>query len=455
MKRTPLWIMTSIVVLLLASTLFWNFSMRAAPRSGRGTRGQVAGSQAIEDFDIRDRWKKDAVLKFERRMEKLSSKQKEKNVSLKLVMDSARERNAGSVEGLAVTYSDLTNCPEVVEAKARGRRFLTPPSSQPRENVVRSFLNEHTDLFGMSPQKVAGLKKTAEYTNPSGNLSWVRMEQRWNGMKVFGGEMVAAFTSDGALVRTVGEITPGPDEQDLATTPQVKAAAAVVAAAASVGVTLAESELAVKGSSPNGRTMAFHSGGAFNQDIGPELIYFPLGPGVATLAWSIVLWRGNPAYYTIIDAETGVLLWLKNITNDQTQPATYSVYNDDSPAPLSPTTALPGSGVQGAAIPRTLFTLISELPAFDNLRWINDGVNTTTGNNVDAGLDIDGIDGIDPAGRAVGNPSRVFDFPYNPSPGIPPPGEAPTLANYRMGAVTNLFFWSNRYHDRLYELGFR
>ena len=23
-----------------------------------------------------------------------------------------------------------------------------------------------------------------------------------------------------------------------------------------------------------------------------------------------------------------------------------------------------------------------------------------------------------------------------------------------MGAVTNLFFWSNRYHDRLYQLGF-
>jgi len=128
MKRTPLWIMTSIVVLSLASTLFWNFSMRAAPRSGRVTRGQVAGRQAIEDFDIRDRRNKDAVLKFERRMEKLSSGQKEKNVGLKLAMDSARVRNAGSVEGLAVTYSDQTNFPEVVEAKAKRRRFLTPPS---------------------------------------------------------------------------------------------------------------------------------------------------------------------------------------------------------------------------------------------------------------------------------------------------------------------------------------
>jgi len=157
---------------------------------------------------------------------------------------------------------------------------------------------------------------------------------------------------------------------------------------------------------------------------------------------------------------TGDLLWRKNIVNEQTQTVTYSVYNDDSPAPLSPSNAFPGSGIQGAAIPRTLLTLISELPAFDNLGWITDGVNTTTGNNVDAGLDIDPSiitgngNGIDPGGRAVGSPFRVFDFPYNPSPGIPPPGDAPTLANYRMGVVTNLFFWSNRYHDRLYELGF-
>jgi hypothetical protein len=147
-------------------------------------------------------------------------------------------------------------------------------------------------------------------------------------------------------------------------------------------------------------------------------------------------------------------LWRKNITRYQTQPATYSVYNDDSPAPLSPTSALPGSGVQGSPIARTLFTLISELPAFDNLGWITDGVNTTTGNNVDAGLDIVSPNGIDVDGRPVGSPFRVFDFPYNPSPGDPAPGDAPTIANYRMGAVTNLFFWSNRYHDRLYELGF-
>ncbi|HEY3052804.1 MAG TPA: M36 family metallopeptidase, partial [Thermoanaerobaculia bacterium] len=157
------------------------------------------------------------------------------------------------------------------------------------------------------------------------------------------------------------------------------------------------------------------------------------------------------AYSIVVGAEVADVFYRKNLTEEQTQPATYSVYNGDSPAPLSPSNVLPGSGIQAAGIPRTTFTLISDLPAFDNLGWMTDGVNTTTGNNVDAGLDIVSPDGIDAGGRPTGSPARVFDFAYNP----PPLGsDPPTNTNYRWGEVTHMFFWSNRYHDRLYELGF-
>src|SRR5262249_21368014 len=156
--------------------------------------------------------------------------------------------------------------------------------------------------------------------------------------------------------------------------------------------------------------------GPFADDIQVELQYFPLKPGDAPLAWSMVLWRDVPAYYAFVDASTGRLLFRKNITNSQTQSATYGVYNDDSPGPFSPSTALPGSGTQGPGISRTQLTLISELPAFDNNGWITDGGNTTTGNNVDAGLDLTSPDGIDVGGRPTGSPNRVFDFSYNPPP---------------------------------------
>jgi hypothetical protein len=219
-------------------------------------------------------------------------------------------------------------------------------------------------------------------------------------------------------------------------------------------MTVNAADLVVRETSDDGNVVTFEPG-PFADVVRVELQYFPLEPGVITEAWSMVLWQESPAYYVLVDAqEGGDLLWRKNITSEQTQPATYSVYNDDSPAPLSPSNATPGSGIQGAPIARTLFSLVSELPAFDNLGWINDGGNTTTGNNVDAGLDIVAPNGIDPAGRPIGAPLRVFDFPYNPAPGIPPPADAPTLADYRNGIVTDLFFWSNRYHDILYQLGF-
>src|SRR2546429_2607671 len=79
---------------------------------------------------------------------------------------------------------------------------------------------------------------------------------------------------------------------------------------------------------------------------------------------------------------------------------------------------------------------------------------------LDGGLDVGGTVVTDPTGRAVGvsggsSPGcRNFTFPYNPAPAIPPPGGDPTGTDYRMGAGTDLFFGSNRYHDRLYSLGF-
>ena len=214
MKRKPVWIFASIVALLMASTLLWNFSMQAAGSAGRGAQGRgAADNRAENNFDIRDKDNKDAVLEFERRMEKFSSKEKEKNDNFKLAMNGAQAKKARTAPELEVSFCSLTNSPEVVQARGKGRKFLTPPSKLPRESVVRGFINDNPDLFGMKPEQVAGLRKIAEYTNPNGNLSWVRMEQRWNGISVFRGETVAAFNSSGEMVRMVGELTPGPEEQ--------------------------------------------------------------------------------------------------------------------------------------------------------------------------------------------------------------------------------------------------
>ena len=175
---------------------------------------------------------------------------------------------------------------------------------------------------------------------------------------------------------------------------------AIAIAAQNIGVTLKTAPTPLY-RSDDGLHHRFERG-PFADEITVELVVFPLGPGKAVLAWKVPLWQNAAAYYVVVDDASGQVLFRKNITNDQSQTATFDVYASHSPAPLAPSNATPGSGIQGLATPVTRFTLTSDLPGANNLGWIPDGSCVTTGNNVDAGLDIDGIDGIDPNGRATG-----------------------------------------------------
>src|SRR5262249_34782107 len=191
-----------------------------------------------------------------------------------------------------------------------------------------------------------------------------------------------------------------------------------------------------------------------------EKMYFPTEPGVAVPAWRVLIWEPADAYYVIVDAASGTVLWRKNITNDQTQPATYNVYaatNNlgkalDSPSPGNPSPVFPG-GPDPASVPpfqpepvsRTNVTLIGNEGSlsFNNLGWITDNTNGsdgwTDGNAVQAGLDIVAPDGVDAPQNGTG---RVFNFTYTPSAvtgaSVAPYtgteiGDSPTGAAYRGG----------------------
>jgi subtilisin-like proprotein convertase family protein len=359
----------------------------------------------------------------------------------------AAERLKREVPGLAIDFSEHTGVPEIVTV-ARGRQKLTAKSREPREHIARGFLQRNADLFGLTPNEVAQLKKTADYANPSGNLTWVEFAQEIDGLPVFRGRIRFAITTEGEIVHSTGNLVPAIEDAPRNRKPDISAAAAVIIAAESIGVSITPSL-----KEESGTSFTFDRG-PFNHDITAALEYFPLDGGVVTLAWSMILWQDDAVFYTYVSAEDGEVLWRKNLVHYQSQPATYVVYGSDSPSPLSPTTVTaPGSGFQPPLVPRTTFTVISE-HAFNNLGWMTDGTSITTGNNVDVGLDLTAPDGIDAGTRATGTAFRVFDYPYSPPPGNPPPGDAASLLDFRFGEVVNLFFWANRYHDRLYELGF-
>ena len=190
-------------------------------------------------------------------------------------------------------------------------------------------------------------------------------------------------------------------------------------------------------------------------------------------AWQQVTFTKGPGdWMTLVDAGTGILLWRKNIRSyASTQEARFSVYVQngtipaENPAPHSPTTVTPGSGMQFPEILRTdvNMSVAQNVTASPN-GWIDDFGTTTTGNNVDAYLDTDSNNIPDVNGRPIGNldvAGRQRDFlgtayVYSPAPlgGDPNNGTTPSDPQFQRGAVTHLFYLANWFHDQLYTYGF-
>ena len=263
---------------------------------------------------------------------------------------------ARRVPTLKIEYNSDIRIPEVIAPEIKlGRSFLTGPSSAKRSDVLKSFLVENAELVGMQAAQISGLKVFSDYTNPDGNLSFVELNQEINGVPVFRGEVKAGFTKNGEMGRVINNLAPGLDYASLSSD-FGDPAAAVRYAAANIKHDLKPEETAQNGAASTNLKAVF---GVGDWATTAEKMYFPTEPGVAVPAWRVLIWQPVDAYYVIVDAQTGTMLWRKNLTEDQTQSGTYQVYVNpnaminvaDSPAPLSPyisPTFSPAEGAQGA-----------------------------------------------------------------------------------------------------------
>ncbi len=386
------------------------------------------------------------------------------------------------VPTLKVEYNSDIRIPEIIAPDVQqGKAVFTNRSRQKRSGILLNFLNENRELVGAGAEQISQLKVAADYTNPDGNLSYVELNQEINGVPVFRGEVKAGFTKSGEMFRVVNNFAPGLDYYSISKDFGDPATA----------VSYSYQHINAAGTTKRARLneklstdiKAVFGTGDFATTA--EKMYFPTEPGVAVAAWRVLIWQPVNAYYVIVDANNGTMLWRKNIGEDQTQSATYNVYTNsnaminvaDSPFPRTPGPISP-DGTQGAGIARTSITRIgNEAPyTFNQLGWITDGGNETDGNNVEAGLDRDTTNGIDTTNGRVTGAARTFDFPINPfNPNTntgdsPVPAGEPTVSSntpycvsitqphgmvdYQRASVTQLFYIANWYHDETYMLGF-
>jgi uncharacterized repeat protein (TIGR01451 family) len=379
-----------------------------------------------------------------------------------------------------IEFSPGTLAPENVYSSAGP---LTAPSTAPSSDIAKSFLRSESALYGLSDADIESLELIGESVSPSG-LRMLRVRQVVNGRRVFMSETRILLDPQGSVLRTLGALVPGAEASAEPDGNLISASTALIAAMTSVGVSLQTAQIhePAAAGAPVGVGIIRVDDARISGDVGSELVYFPLLPGTLIPAWQQVTFTsGSGAFTTIVDAATGTLLWRKNIqSHASTQDARFSVYvqadgaTPTSPAPHAPTTQAPGAGTQYPAISRTTVSMFSaqNLTASPN-GWITDGGSTTTGNNVDAYLDLNAddtagaADGLDNNGRPIGNPdaathlrdflgSTPRDFGYTPAPLVsnPDAGDPPTNVPYRRGVVTNLFYLANWYHDKLYALGF-
>ena len=476
-------ILFAFVVVAMAAAVFVlpNIRSRASKGLSQRTESHV---DTVPNFDIRtDKTGREKIAVFRGIAGKDSSAIADGRRAMVRGAEMLKER----VPTLKIEYNRELGIPEIIGTDVKqGKAFLTQPSGRKRADILKNFLKRDPDLVGLRGQRIDDLKVVSDYKNPDGELSFVELNQELEGVPVFQGEIKAGFTKASEIIRVVNNLAPGLDDAVFSTY-FGDPADAVRVAARYIGSNVADAAL-VKNNNVSTDIKAVFG----NSDSAPtaEKMYFPTEPGVAVAAWRVLIWQPVNAYYVIVDARDGTMLWRKNITEDQTQPATYNVYANptamlnlaDSPFPMTPGPTSP-NGVQGTPISRTPVTRIgNEAPyTFNNLGWITDGGNSTDGNNVQAGLDREfpnsgGLSpsDIDANGLATGSSNRVFDFPINPARPTNPAsniGESPLPAgqtpldcqaagtataptDFQKAAVTQLFYIANVYHDELYRLGF-
>ncbi|MCD9185447.1 MAG: M36 family metallopeptidase [Pyrinomonadaceae bacterium] len=452
---------------LVSALIFLPSQFRSEANSqgkGKGLNPRTEShDQGLPNYDIRA--DKSAVEKIEGFRQK-AGKNALTVADLRDEFVSGEESLKQRVPTLKVEYNTDIRTPEVIAPDVKqGRNFLTPASGGNRAEMLRNFVKDNNALIGVDDAQADSLKVTADYTNPDGNLSFAHLEQFINGVPVFRGEVKAGFTKSGEMIRVINNLAPGLDYGSLSSDFR-NPLDAVKAAAGHINHEMKSADLARNDAASNDLKVTFGQGDSATT---AEKMYFPTEPGVAVPAWRVLIWQPVSAYYVVVDAETGTMLWRKNITEDQTQASTYSVYANpnaminvaDNPFPLTPG-PVTLTGAQGAAIGRTSISRIgNESPyTFNNNGWITDGGTKTDGNAIQAGLDRDGVDGVDTNSEAV-NASRNFTYNYTPFNPNTVTGDAPVPAtqtypgsDYQQGSITQMFYIANWYHDELYRVGF-
>ncbi|HEY0548713.1 MAG TPA: M36 family metallopeptidase, partial [Verrucomicrobiae bacterium] len=359
-----------------------------------------------------------------------------------------------------IEFDPVTHSAAHVTAR---RGFLSGPDGQGRGvsdvalNVIqkndphratKAFLRQHRDLFGHGPEAVEAAKVKRDFLTAHNGLHSVVWEQSVDDIPIFEGVLISHTTAKGELVSVSSHFVSDTTRAALLAKANrgatLTAPQAAERAAENLDVRITPAQIVLLGPVAGAEQKHRFTIPQLVGETWAELVWLPMNQNELRLCWNVVLKirsRGE-TFSVLVDANSGEVLLRRCLTAYVTN-STFRVFTSDSPSPFSPGNPTPLTN-QPPLTARALVTFTALNTNASPNGWIDDAVNETRGNNVDAHLDRNDNDQPD-LPRPQGSPFHVFDPPLDLT-------QSPLVAG--SASVVQLFYWCNFMHDKLYELGF-
>ena len=302
---------------------------------------------------------------------------------------------------------------------------LTKASNDAPDAIARAYLKAQQGEFGLAPQEVDALRLTMSDT--SAGATFLRYQQVSAGRDVFGGTGLVTIDGEGRVLLASGSFVSGAGGADAARLTAGEAVALVADAVAPYDAAESARRLGAKDGTvtfENTLAVADYDGAP----VAAELVTVGTAEGPRP-AWQVQADRAsNASYVVLVDAVTGEVLVRQNQLSEDNQG---TVFQGEDPE----------------AGGRSQITF----PA----GWATAG-DTTSGNNVNAYQDAAG----DNSAQAADQPhdaDRHWNYTWNDPWGASVAGaeaDLPLTGADRDAVVTQLFYYTNWYHDYAYDLGF-
>lgn len=381
----------------------------------------------------------------------------------------ATARLAERVKGFTLHLDEVSGLPSMITTVAPGAR-LSGKGSRDAETAARSFLSSQAEVYGVTPRDLSTLEKVF-VTAPDGGATIVRLQQSVGGVPVFRSEFSIVMTpGEHAVVGTTGTIMPGIaagfGSKTLAVT--MKDAVARSSRDLAPSRTFIASDFDDAGLDDAGYTLfryrpdssAIIENPQFGEGLRARQVIFPIAAGEAIPAYYVEvnltgeLAGAGPYYSYVISAVDGRVLFRMNLTASDT--FSYRVFADtaapgrpfDSPEGTTGTphpTGVPDN-FQAAGVTTNDVSVESLVGPTDP--WLPPGAVETTGNNVEAYLDVAGADGFT-AGDIRGVTTAAGQF-------LPDWSHTNSSqdATVRQSKAVHMFYYNNWLHDVWYLRGF-